>query len=149
MSLRNGNGSSCARVLLVDDHPLYREALRRRIAQEPGLTVCGEAGTAAEAHRLCDEYKPDLILLDLGLPDGDGLAFLEESRGWADPPKVLVVTAGVEDGPEATDAMRLGAVGVVSKQVSGDELVRIVRQVCAGQPYINAGLVERLLRKRY
>lgn len=92
--------SRCARVLLVDDHPLYRDALRRWLSREPVMAVCGEAGTPAEARRVCDEHNPDLIVLDLALPDGGGLALLKESRGWADP-KVLVVTVLNEDDPLA------------------------------------------------
>lgn len=148
MSQSNGGASSCALVLLVDDHPLYREALRQRIVKEPGLTICGEAGTAADARRLCDEYKPDLILLDLRLPDGLSLVLLEESRGWEKPPKVLVVTAEPEDGTEAMQAMRLGAVGVVNKQAGGDEVLRAVRHVCDGHSYINDGQIARLIQRR-
>lgn len=146
--MSESKGSGCARVLLVDDHPLYRDALRAWLSREPDFGVCGEAGNAADARRLCDELQPDLILLDLALPDEDGLALLQESRGWAKPPKVLVVTVRGDDDPAAVEAMRLGAAGFVSKQVSGEELLRIVRQVCGGQNYLSPGLVDQLLRRR-
>src|SRR5688500_6442295 len=87
----------CARILLVEDHPLVRSAMRRMLSGRPQFTVCGEAGTLAEARRLCRELTPDLVLLDASLPDGDGLGLLEESRGWADPPKVLILAADEAD----------------------------------------------------
>ena len=103
---QNSGEAKCERVLLVDDHPMYRDALRALLSRETDFGVCGEAGTLADARRLYDELKPDLIILDLALPDGDGLAFLNESRGWAEPPKVLVVSACGEGDPVAADLSR-------------------------------------------
>jgi CheY-like chemotaxis protein len=101
-------GTTAAALLIVEDHPLTRDGLRQLFESQPGLVVCGEAGTLAEARRLGAERRPDLILLDLGLPDGNGLSLLEESRTWARPPKVLVFSASDDGSDEAAEAMMLG-----------------------------------------
>jgi DNA-binding NarL/FixJ family response regulator len=144
----DGTGSRCARVLVVDGLPIFRDGLRRLLAAETDTTVCGEAGTLLDARRLTCELRPDLILLGADLPDGDPLNLLAETGGPAETPKVLVLTPNAEDGPEAVAAMRLGAAGVLSRGIAGEALVRTVRHVCAGGMLLNDALIERLVRRR-
>src|SRR5689334_659174 len=106
--MRDGDGA-CSTVLVVDDHPLLREGLRSLFSAEADLTVCGEAETVAETRRLVREVVPDLVILDLDLPDGDAFGLLAELRSQAIPPRVLAfVGNGFADG-EAERALRLGA----------------------------------------
>ena len=140
--------SPYSRVLIVDDHPLFRDALRTCLSHDAGFTVCGAAGSAVEARRLCAELRPELMLLDLGLPDGDGLALLEESRTWESPPKVLVITVRGEDDPVALEALRLGASGFVCKRAAGAEVLEAARQVRRGLTYLSPGLIEQLVRRK-
>lgn len=140
--------SGCASILLVDDHPLTRDALRMLLSGEPGLSVCGEAGTLEEARLAAAKLLPDLILLDLQLPDGNGLGLLEEVRGWGDPPAVLVVSGCDEGSPEVAEAFRLGAIGFIGKPTPGDGVLAAVRQAAAGQQTLPEALVMRLIGRK-
>ena len=138
-----------AAVLIVEDHPLTRDGVRQLLEAQPELSVCGEAGTVAEARRLAAELRPDLILLDLRLPDGDGLSVLEEVRTWADPPKVLVFSAEEDGSERAEQAMRLGAHGFVPKPTPGDGLLAAIRTAVAGQVCLPDAILQRLIRRPY
>lgn len=135
----------CVSILLVDDHPLTRDGLRLLLSDEPGLKVCGEAGTLETARLEAARLLPDLILLDLQLPDGSGLALLEEVRGWGNPPAVLVVSGCDECSAEAVEAFRLGAIGFIGKPTPGDGVLSAVRQAAAGQRVLPDALVLRLI----
>ena len=141
--------TTCARILLVDDHPFFRMGVRQFLSGHDGFAVCGEAGTLADATRLCDEYLPDLVILDLKLPDGDGMDFLQESRGWSKPPKVLILTMRKTDDPTAVDAMRMGAAGFICKEAVAEEVLGAVRQICSGKSYLSPELIARLMRRRH
>ena len=140
--------TAAATVLLVDDHPLYRDGLKALLSRSPDLTVCGEAGTIAEARRLVAEHQPSLVILDLGLPDGGGMEFLQELRERPDPPKVLILTVRDENDPAAVDALRAGAAGFLNKQALGSKLMKVVGEVLAGRTYMNPDIIEFLLRRR-
>ena len=140
--------ADAATVLVVDDHPMIRDGIKALLSGQPGLAVCGEAGTIAEARRLAQELKPNLILLDLHLSDGDCLELLEELRGWADPPRVLVLTAHNDQDQIASQALVLGASGFVNKRTFGDELLRIIRESLAGKTYLSPDMIARLVRQR-
>ena len=140
--------TSCARILLVDDHPLYRNGLRQLLSGHDGFAVCGEAGTLADARRLCDEFTPGLVTLDLVMPDGQGLDFLRESREWAKPPSVLIITMKKADDPIALDAMRIGAAGFLCKESSPDDVVEAVTQICSGRTHLSPELVAQLIQRR-
>lgn len=137
-----------ARVLVVDDHPLTRDSLRALLSREPNLSVCGEAGTLADARLMAARLLPDMILLDLYLPDGNGLDLLEEVRTWSNPPKVLVLSACDGSSPEAVEAFRLGAVGFVGKPTPGHGVLAAVLGVLGGQTQLPDSLIEKLIRRR-
>lgn len=137
-----------AAVLLVDDHPLLRDGVRALLAREPRLGVVGEAGSIAEARRLVEAHRPDLVLLDVDLPDGDSLAFVEELRSLPDPPKVIVFCGRDDPGGMDATALRLGASGFVSKRTERDEVLRVIRDALGGKTYLSPEMIERLLRRR-
>ena len=115
------------RLLIVDDHPVVREGLRSMLAGT-AIDVVGEAGTAAEAIRLGAEAAPDVVLLDLGLPDLDGLSTITRLKQARPPAAVLVLT--MHDDPALVrGAVQAGAAGYVLKGVSRQELLAAVDAV--------------------
>jgi DNA-binding NarL/FixJ family response regulator len=103
------------RVLLADDHAIFRDGLRKLLDADEDITIVGEAQNGAECIKLLTKLKPDILLLDLRMPDKDGLAVLEEVNFDTLPTRVVVLTAA-EDDRDVVRAMRLGARGVVLKQ---------------------------------
>lgn len=134
------------RVLVVDDHPLFREGVSRTIQDEPGLTVVAEADSCAEAVRKARDTLPDIVLQDLKLPDGSGLDVLGKLQAECPYSKVIVLTA-VEDEDALLQALKAGARGYVLKGVSSRELVRAVRSVASGETYVTPGMAGRLLKE--
>ena len=123
-------------VLLVEDHRLVREALRDALAKEPDIQVIGEAGDAATAFERTRSLKPDLVVLDIGLPDMNGIEAatkLKERSGVE--PKIVALSA-YTDRRFVTEMLRAGASSYVTKSSAGTELVRAIRAVAAGQTYI-------------
>ena len=123
--------STPIRVLLVDDHELVRRGLSDLLAQEDDLLVCGEAATAAGALCLAAALAPDVVVLDVRLPDGDGVAVCRELRTSAPRTACLVLTS-YDDDDALVAAVEAGAVGFLLKQVTGSDLVAAVRTVAAG-----------------
>src|SRR6267378_4114185 len=123
-------------VLLVEDHRLVREALRDTLAKEPDIQVIGEAGDANSAFESARSLKPDLVVLDIGLPDMNGIevaAKLKERAGVE--PKIIALSA-YADRRFVTEMLRAGASSYVTKSSAGTELVRAIRAVAAGETYI-------------
>jgi DNA-binding NarL/FixJ family response regulator len=115
------------RILVVDDHALMRDAVRAIIQGADGLVLAGEAETAAQALRLADKLRPDLVLLDLGLPDAQGLSCLETlRRRHAD--MLVVVFTGLDDADVITGALARGAAAFVLKRTSPADLAAAIRQ---------------------
>ncbi len=134
------------RVALVDDHEIVRRGLRE-LLEASGVEVVGEAGTAAEAVRRMPALRPDVVLLDMQLPDGSGVEVCRELRAMLPDTRVLVLTSYDDD--EALFASVLaGASGYLLKQVRGADLVNSVERVAAGQsllgPEVTARVLERL-----
>jgi len=134
------------RVLVVDDHPLFREGVIRTLGEEPRLTVVGEADTATGAIDKARETLPDIVLLDLKLPDEHGLAVVEALQREVPYSKVIVLTA-VEDEDALLRALKQGARGYLLKGVSGQELRQVVLAVASGETYVTPGMAGRLLRE--
>ncbi|MGB6900943.1 MAG: response regulator transcription factor, partial [Candidatus Acidiferrum sp.] len=107
------------RVLLADDHAIFRDGLRKLLDSDEDITIVGEAQNGAECIKLLAKLKPEILLLDLRMPDKDGLAVLEEVNFDTLPTRVIVLTAA-EDDRDVVRAMRLGARGVVLKQSATD-----------------------------
>jgi two-component system, NarL family, nitrate/nitrite response regulator NarL len=121
------------RLVIADDHPIFRDGLRRSLEAEAGLKVVGQASDGAEAVKLVQQLKPDILLLDLAMPNHPGLEALRELSGPANAPpvKVILLTATVEKSL-IVQALQLGARGVVLKDSAAQVLPKAVQAVMAG-----------------
>lgn len=132
------------RLLIVDDSELVRLGLRTLLEATPDITVIGEAGTVAAALDACGRLRPDLVLLDLRLPDGTGFdacrAILERQPST----RILILTS-VSDEDHVDQAIRAGAHGYFLKEVYGDALIRAVFDVAAGRSVLDPGITARVL----
>jgi len=128
------NGESAAiRVMVVDDHPMVRSGLKALLSAYDDLEFAGEAGNGAEAIRLCDRLNPDVVLMDLVMPEMDGAAATRAIRQKHPQIKVVVLTSFKED-ELVQGALQAGAIGYLLKNVSADELARAIRAAYAGRP---------------
>lgn len=131
------------RVLVVDDHPLFRDGVARTLDEAKDFVTVGKGASADEALRLTAELDPDLVLLDLSMPGG-GLNALPGLLAWRSGLRVVVLTASEEDDDVLT-ALRAGAHGYVLKGVDAERLCEIVRGVAAGESYVSPSLAARIL----
>lgn len=131
-------------VLLVDDHPLLRDGVRGALERDPQLAVVAEAGTVAECVPAAAEHQPDVVLLDLSLPDGSGLTALPALHDVAPDAAVLVLTSS-GDQETVRAALRAGARGYVVKGAAGDQLVAAVRAAARGQLVLDPEVADAVL----
>jgi two-component system, NarL family, response regulator NreC len=132
------------RIALCDDHAVVRSGLRHILEAEADLEVIGEAGSAAEAVEVATTAKPDVFVMDLGLPDRSGLAATADVRALSPATKVLVLTVH-DDVAYLRRAFEAGASGYLVKEAADVELVQAVRQVAAGKQYVHPSLGAALL----
>ncbi len=125
-------GDMTVRVVIADDEDLIRAGLRIIIDTEPGLSVVGEAGDGAEVLPVVRRERPDVVLMDVRMPDVDGIQATRRLLELDRPPKVLVVTT-FENDDYVYDALRAGADGFLLKRTKPDELVRAIKLVAAGE----------------
>ena len=131
------------RLLIVDDHQLVRSGLRRLLEAQEDMTVEDEAGNAADGIRLARLHKPDVVLLDVGMPGRSGVEAAPEIREAAPDARVLVVS--MEDDPSyVRAAFAAGASGYVLKEAADDDLLTAVREVAGGRNYVDPALGARL-----
>ena len=124
--------SDPVRVMIVDDHPVVRRGLRAFLETQPGMVVVGEAGDGREAMRELATGEPDLVLLDLHLPDTPGSELIPEMRRWNPKIKVLVLT-GFAARHEVVPAIRAGADGYLLKDTDPDQLADAIRELADGR----------------
>ena len=134
------------RVLVVDDFPLVREGLAAALAIDPGFEVVGQANDTREAMQMARELRPDVVMLDMRMPEGGGIALLEKLREEMPEVRTLVVTAS-EKAEALLDAVAAGASGYVTKRVSARELRHAVVTVYSGGSIITPTLAGHLLRE--
>lgn len=134
------------RVMLVDDHQLVREALRDALAREPDIHVVAEAGNGAGALELAAECEPDVVVLDVGLPDMNGAEAATKIRSLRDQVKIVALSA-YTDKRFVTEMLRAGATAYVSKSSAGSELVRAIRAVMQGQSSFSPEIAATLARE--
>jgi two-component system invasion response regulator UvrY len=132
------------RVLLVDDHVVVREGLKRILADVPEIVVVREAGTAAEALEAMRTETYDVVLLDVSLPDGNGFDILEHLKDTHPTLPVLIFSVHAERQYVAR-ALQLGAAGYLTKRSAPQELVTALAHVVQGKRYISAALLEHVL----
>jgi DNA-binding NarL/FixJ family response regulator len=135
-----------ARVIIADDHELARLGLRTMLLPEPDLEVVGEATTGREAVTLSKDLQPDLVLMDIRMPDLDGLVATREIKEAHPRISILIVTLS-EDPDYLLEALRVGAAGYVLKDASRREVVAAVRQVLSGESPLDPKLSAQLIRR--
>ena len=133
------------RVLLVDDHPVVREGLRGMINAEDDLIVVGEAGSGAEAVALAESLRPDVILMDLRMPDVDGVTATERILAASPSIRIVVVTT-YESDADILRAVEAGAAGYLLKDASRAELADAVRDAARGKTVLAPSVADRLVR---
>jgi len=131
------------RVLVVDDHPIWRDGVARDL-EAAGLVVCGTAGDVAQAVRVATATRPDVVLLDLHLPDGSGVDVAVALAKVDPPPHILVLSASGER-QDVLDALTAGATGYLVKSASIAELLDAVRRVAVGDAVFTPGLAGLVL----
>jgi two-component system, NarL family, nitrate/nitrite response regulator NarL len=124
------------RILVADDHAIFRDGLRKLLEVADDVTIVGEASNGVECVKMLAKFKPDILLLDLRMPEKDGLGVLEEVNFDSLPTRVIVLTAA-EDDRDVVRAMRLGARGVVLKQSASDLLLKSIRKVADGEIWLD------------
>ncbi|MFK0100275.1 response regulator [Streptomyces sp. NPDC091040] len=133
------------RVFLVDDHEVVRRGLRDLIDDEPDMEVVGEAATAEQGLARGLALRPDVAVLDVRLPDGDGVGVCRELRSGLPGLACLMLTS-FDDEDALLDAIMAGAAGYVLKQINGSDLVSAIRTVATGQSMLDPATTARLMR---
>jgi len=138
--------SERARILIVDDHPIFREGVKQVLAAAAGMEVVGEACDGSEALSLVETLTPDVVLLDLSMPGLDGLDLIEQVRDRAKHCHVLVLTMHREDRAVCV-ALDRGAQGYVLKESAAENLLVAIRTVRRGEVYVTPVLAGALIRR--
>jgi two-component system, NarL family, nitrate/nitrite response regulator NarL len=133
------------RIVIADDHPIFRDGLRRLLEAESDLKVIGEACDGAEAVKLARQFRPDILLLDLAMPRHPGLEALREmSSGSPDGVRVILLTAAAEKN-QIVEALQLGARGVVLKDSATQLLLKAIHTVMSGEYWVGRESVSNLV----
>jgi len=133
------------RVFLLDDHEVVRRGLADLLEAEPDISVIGDAGTVDHALARGPALRPDVAVLDVRLPDGDGISVCRELRSQMPELACLMLTS-FDDEEALLDAIMAGASGYVLKQIKGSDLVSAVRTVASGQSMLDPATTARLMR---
>ncbi len=131
------------RLLLVDDHPLFREGLARLLASEPDFEMVAQCGTSAEALQILSRSEVDVVLLDFDLGDKQGNYFISSARQSGYSGKILMVTVGMS-ATESSVALKLGASGIVLKHSSPSTLANAIRLVADGEVWIDQKVIQQM-----
>ncbi len=134
------------RVLIVDDHDIVREGQRALINTEPGMEVIGEARNGIEAIELAEKLQPDVILLDLHMPEKDGIDASEEIKKGNPEARILVLTSFAEDD-RVFAAIKAGAMGYLLKDSSPQKILKSIREVFLGITSIEPRIADKLMRE--
>jgi len=135
------------RLFLVEDHPVFRDGLKKLLDAEPDLTVCGDAGDTDEALKSIIKLKPDLAVVDLGLPGKGGLELIKRIRARKLGIKLLVLSM-FDEALYAQRVLRAGGDGYVMKQEDPDEIILAIRDVLGGHIYVGEEVFSRSSKKK-
>jgi DNA-binding NarL/FixJ family response regulator len=135
-----------SRILIVDDHPLFREGLRQLIERDPSLNVCGEAADAAEAIRLVNETKPDLVIVDISLGNTSGIDLIKNLKA-RDAELPLLVVSMHDESLYTERALWAGAMGYVMKHEPPKTVKTAIHRVLAGEIYLSEKMATSLITK--
>ena len=135
-------------IILVDDHAIVREGIRRIIDDTPGITIFSEASTGEGALELIKKKKYDLVILDISMPGKNGLQTLKEIKKYNEKLPVLMLSMHAEE-QYAMRAIKAGASGYLTKESASDQLVSAIRKIHDGRKYISAGVAELLVTDIY
>ena len=139
------NVTKSVRVVLADDHELVRAGVRRVLESSPGIEVVGEAARGDETLALLTQLEPDVLLLDLNMPGGDGFEVLRRARDTAGGTRIVVLSLHVQ-AEYVARAVREGADGYLSKDLAVQELREAIASVMAGRPWYSSAVQEVLAR---
>jgi DNA-binding NarL/FixJ family response regulator len=134
------------RILLVDDHPIMRHGLAQLICMEPGLEICGEAGSAADGLVAVGGLKPDLAVVDLTLPDKNGLELIKDIQAMY-PSTQTIVLSMHDESLYAERALRAGARGYLMKETAAENLISAIQRVLSGAIYVSDAMASRMLEQ--
>jgi DNA-binding NarL/FixJ family response regulator len=140
--LKKKSDGQKSRIFLVEDHPVFRDGLSKLVNDEEDLTVCGEAGEATKALKSIIKLKPDLAVVDLGLPGKSGLELIKEIRALKLELKLLVVSM-FDEAIYAQRVLRAGGDGYIMKQEDPQEIILAIRDVLAGHIYVSEEVFAR------
>lgn len=157
--MKSGRSSKCSRtntaspasegkkhrIVLVEDHPIVRQGLAQLINLQPGLTVVGEADSAAKALELVRAHKPDLVLLDVSLPRMNGLELIKQLKVERPTLRMLVISMH-DEALYAERALRAGARGYVMKKESSEKMLLAMQRVLKGEIYVSDRMKQRMLQ---
>ena len=132
------------RILVADDHPLFRDGVVHSLASEPDFAIVGQAASGEEALRLARDLLPDVVLLDIGMPGWDGLVTAEKITTACPATRIVMLTVA-EDEDKLLAAFKAGARGYVLKGVSARELASVVRATAQGEVYVSPSLAAGIL----
>jgi two-component system, NarL family, nitrate/nitrite response regulator NarL len=137
--------SAAIRIVIADDHPIFRDGLKRLLEAERELKVIGEACDGVEAVKLARQFKPEILLLDLAMPRRPGLEALREMSSDSSSVRVILLTAAVER-QQIVEALQLGARGVVLKDSATQILLKSIRAVMSGEYWVGRESVSNLVQ---
>jgi two-component system, NarL family, nitrate/nitrite response regulator NarL len=131
------------KIMIADDHAIFRDGLRKLLEDADDISIVGEAPNGVECLKMLAKLKPDILLLDLRMPEKDGLGVLVDVP--PDSPTRIIVLTAAEDDRDVVRAMRLGARGVVLKQSAGELLVKSIRKVYGGEIWLDNRMTTEVL----
>jgi DNA-binding NarL/FixJ family response regulator len=134
------------RILLVDDHPIMRHGLAQLIQMEPGLEVCGQAGSAMDGLDAIQKLKPDVAVIDLTLPDKNGLELLKDVHAMMPGVKCIVLSMH-DENLYAERALKAGARGYIMKEAAAESLITALQRVLAGGIFVSEVMASRMLEQ--
>jgi DNA-binding NarL/FixJ family response regulator len=134
------------RILIVDDHPLVRRGLQELLMNEDSLEFCGEAADAPSALRLVEETKPDLVVIDIALKEGDGIELVKQIKAL-DPSILMLVSSMHDESLYGERALRAGAMGYLNKQEPTEKIVEAIHRVLSGRVYLSPRMADRVLHR--